>query len=115
MATNTFGRRGVAAPPSRASIQPVVAPIAPDTVAFVDDAVDAAAFADLHRIALPRGEERAAGLMLLNERHALVDLRYRESLRILSRAGVSIEAFDCYEFTKVGVTPASLVLAVARS
>ena len=32
MATNTFGRRGVAAPPSRASIQPVVAPIAPGIV-----------------------------------------------------------------------------------
>ncbi|AWM11200.2 rhomboid family intramembrane serine protease [Bradyrhizobium symbiodeficiens] len=32
MATNTFGRRGVAAPPSRASIQPVVAPIAPEIV-----------------------------------------------------------------------------------
>ncbi|WP_247769667.1 rhomboid family intramembrane serine protease [Bradyrhizobium sp. 192] len=32
MATNTFGRRGVTAPPSRASIQPVVAPIAPEIV-----------------------------------------------------------------------------------
>ena len=127
--SNELGRRGmtslltahgyhctqVAIAPKSFSLRSVIAPIAPDTVAFVDDAVDAAAFADLHRIVLPRGEERAAGLMLLNERHALVDLRYRESLRILSRAGVSIEAFDCYEFTKVGMTPASLVLAVARS
>ncbi|AWM04780.2 rhomboid family intramembrane serine protease [Bradyrhizobium amphicarpaeae] len=32
MATNTFGRRGVTAPPSRASIQPVAAPIAPEIV-----------------------------------------------------------------------------------
>ena len=97
------------------SLRSVVAPIDPQTIAFVDDAVDASAFAGLQRIVLPRGEERAAGLMLLNERHALVDLRYRESLRILSRAGVSLECFDCYEFTKIGMTPSSLVLAVARS
>jgi rhomboid protease GluP len=32
MATNTFGRRGVVAPPSRASFQPVAAPIAPEIV-----------------------------------------------------------------------------------
>src|SRR5205085_6137857 len=32
MATNTFGRRGAVAPPPRASLQPVAAPIAPAVV-----------------------------------------------------------------------------------
>jgi len=127
--SNELGRKGVGAilraheyrvvdvdiAPASLSLRSVVAPLSSDLVAFADGAVDATAFAGLTRIALPLGEERAAGLLLLDDRRVLVDLRYRESLRILSRAGVSIEAFDCYEFSKVGMTPASLVLTIARS
>jgi hypothetical protein len=63
---------------------------------------------------LERGEENAAGVLCLGERHVLADVRYRTSFSIMRRAGLGVEAIDLYEFAKAGMTPAMLALALKR-
>ena len=44
----------------------------------------------------------------------IAEMRYRTALATMRRAGVAVEAIDLYEFTKLGITPSMLVLALQR-
>lgn len=88
--------------------------IAADTVVAAPDKVDVSGLGDLRVVALPRGEEFAAGVLALGERRVLANLRFRESLAILRKAKIGVEAIDMWEFGKAGFGPFSLVLAVKR-
>ena len=63
---------------------------------------------------LERGEELAAGVLCLGERHVLADIRYRTALARMRRAGITVESIDLYEFTKLGIAPSMLALALKR-
>lgn len=125
---NDFGRAGFAkiaeahgyravevrladdAPPLRA----VAAAVAQDTVVLGAGKVDASAFEGFRTIVLERDEAQAAGVLVLDERHVLADMRYRTALATIRRAGVTVEAIDLYEFAKLGITPSMLALALRR-
>jgi dimethylargininase len=96
-------------------LRDVLSVIASDTVVVAPDKVDVDALRDLRTIALPRGEEFAAGVLAMGERRVLANLRFRESLAILRTAKIAVEAIDMWEFGKAGFGPFSLVLAIKRS
>jgi len=96
------------------ALRAVAGAVAHDTIVLGADKLDAAAFAGFRTIALERGEEQGAGVLVLNERHVLSDLRYRTAFSTMRRAGITVEALDLYEFTKLGITPSMLVLALRR-
>lgn len=95
-------------------LRDVLSVIASDTVVAAPDKVDVGGLGDLRVVALPRGEEFAAGVLALGERRVLANLRFRESLAILRKAKIGVEAIDMWEFGKAGFGPFSLVLAVKR-
>lgn len=95
-------------------LRDVFSVIASDTVVAAPDKVDVGGLGDLRVVALPRGEEFAAGVLALGERRVLANLRFRESLAILRKAKIGVEAIDMWEFGKAGFGPFSLVLAVKR-
>jgi dimethylargininase len=97
-----------------AALRTVVSAVAPDTIILGADKADPAAFAGFKTVVLARGEEHAAGALLLDERHVLADIRYRTALSTMRRAGINVEAIDLYEFTKLGLTPSMLTLALRR-
>jgi dimethylargininase len=88
--------------------------VASDTVVAAPEKVDLGPVRDLHAIEVPRGEEYAAGVIPLGERRALVNLRYRESVKLLRSRKIATEAIDLWEFGKAGVGPFQLVLATRR-
>lgn len=88
--------------------------IASDTVVLAADGLDAAAFGGFKTITLDRGESLGAGVLCLSDHHVLMDVRYRTSQARLRRAGVTVEAIDLYEFTKIGITPSQLALPLKR-
>jgi dimethylargininase len=96
------------------SLRAVASAVADDMVVLGGDKADPAAFAGFRTIVLERGEENAAGVLCLGERHVLADVRYRTSFSIMRRAGLGVEAIDLYEFAKAGMTPAALALALKR-
>jgi N-dimethylarginine dimethylaminohydrolase len=65
-------------------------------------------------VEVPRGEELAAGVVALGERRVIANLRFRESVKLLRKAKIAVEAIDLWEFGKAGFGPFSLVLAVKR-
>jgi dimethylargininase len=96
------------------SLRAVAGAVAKDTVVLAVGAVDPAAFAGFKTVMVERGEDLAAGVLPLGERHVIAEMRYRTSLRALRKAGIVVESIDLYEFTKVGITPSMLVLALKR-
>jgi dimethylargininase len=104
----------VALGPDAGCLRAVAAAVAEDTVVLAPDQVDPAAFQGLKTIVLERGEEFAAGVALIGDRHVIASIRYRTSLARMRRAGIAVEALDLYEFDKVGITPSMLVLALKR-
>jgi len=92
----------------------VASAVSDDTVVLGGDKADAAAFEGFRTIVLARGEEQGAGVLVLDERHVIADIRYRTALAAMRRAGIAVEAIDLYEFGKLGITPAMLVLALRR-
>jgi dimethylargininase len=96
------------------SLRSVAGAVANDTIVLADGKVDPAAFAGFTTIVLERGEDLAAGVLCLGERHVLVDVRYRTSWQALRKAGVTVEAIDLYEFTKIGIAPGMLAIALKR-
>lgn len=88
--------------------------VASDTVVAAPDRVDLVAAVDLRVIEVPRGEELAAGVLALGERLVVANLRFRESIAILRKAKIAVEAIDLWEFGKAGFGPFSLALAVKR-
>ena len=104
----------VALAPQVRALRAVAGAVAKDTIVVASADVDLAAFAGFKTILLELGEEMAAGVVCLGERHVLADIRYRTAVPVLHRAGISVEAIDLYEFTKLGLTPSMLVLALKR-
>jgi dimethylargininase len=125
---NELGRRGFARlarshgyrvveaklAPDVPALRAAAGAVAPDTIVLGGDKVDATAFAGFKTIVLERGEEQAAGVLCIDERHVIADIRYRTALARMRRAGIAVEAIDLYEFTKLGITPAMLILALKR-
>lgn len=104
----------VALAPGVTALRSVLGAVASDTLVVGAGATDLAAFAGFRTIVLERGEEAAAGVLCLDERHVLADMRYRTALAQMRRAGIGVEAIDLYEFTKVGMTPSMLALVLKR-
>jgi dimethylargininase len=88
--------------------------VAHDTIVLGPDKADPAAFAGFRTIPLELGEAQAAGVLPLSDGHVLADLRFRTALSAMQRAGITVEAIDLYEFTKLGLTPSMLTLALRR-
>jgi dimethylargininase len=96
-------------------LRDVFSVVGSETVVAAPDRVDLTAVTGFQIVALPRGEEFAAGVLALGERRVLANLRFRESLAIMRKAKIAVEAIDLWEFGKAGIGPFSLVLAVKRS
>jgi N-dimethylarginine dimethylaminohydrolase len=96
------------------ALRAVAAAVANDAIVLGADKADPAAFSGFRTIVLERGEENAAGVICLGERHVLADVRYRTALSTMRRAGITVEAIDLYEFAKIGMTPSMLALALKR-
>lgn len=88
--------------------------VASDTIVAAPDKVDLVAASGLQIIEVPRGEEFAAGVLPIGERRVIANLRFRESIALLRKAKIAVEAIDLWEFGKAGYGPFSLVLAVKR-
>lgn len=104
----------VAVAPDVPSLRAVASAVGRDTVVLAADKVDPAPFAEMHVVTLERGEELAAGVCTLGERHVIADLRYRTSLQRMRKAGIAVESIDLYDFAKIGLTPSMLALALKR-
>ena len=98
-----------------ARLRDVFSLVASDTVVAAPGRVDLTALDGLRVIRVPRGEELAAGVLTLRERHVLANLRFRESIAMLRRAKITVEAIDMWEFGKAGFGPFALALAVKRA
>jgi len=96
------------------ALRAVAGAVANDTIVVGAGKADPQAFAGFRTIVVELGEAQAAGVLTLGERHVLADIRYRTALGAMRRAGVKVEAIDLYEFTKLGLTPSMLTLALAR-
>jgi dimethylargininase len=100
---------------SAPSLRGVANAVASDTIVVAANRVDATAFTGFKLIRLELGQELGAGVLALGERRVIVDLRYRATAETLHNHGVAVEAIDLYDFGKVGLGPANLVLATKRS
>ena len=109
-----FAVRQVKLAPGVPALRAVAAAVAPDTIVLGGEKADASAFSGFKTIVLERGEELGAGVLCLDDRHVVADIRYRTSLAMMRRAGIGVEAIDLYDFTKVGITPAMLALVLRR-
>ena len=98
-----------------ARLRDVFSVVAADTIVAAPERVDLVSVTDLRIIEVPRGEELAAGVLALGERLVVANLRFRESIAILRKAKISVEAIDLWEFGKAGFGPFSLALAVKRA
>jgi dimethylargininase len=85
-----------------------------ETVLFAAGLLDGAAFAGLQTIVAPRGEDYGAGVLALGPRRVLTNLRFRETIPLLRKAKVFVDAIDLWEFGKIGATPSTLALALKR-
>lgn len=85
-----------------------------ETVVASSDKVDLVPATGVKIVEVPRGEELAAGVLALGERRVIANLRFRESIALMRKAKIAVEAIDLWEFGKAGYGPFSLVLAVKR-
>jgi len=85
-----------------------------DTILFAGGLLDGTAFAGLRTIVAPRGEDYGAGVLTLGPRRVLTNLRFRETIPLLRKAKLFVDAIDLWEFGKVGATPSTLALALKR-
>ena len=92
----------------------VAGAISSDTIVLGADKTDASAFQGFRTIVLDSSEAQAAGVLTISDGHVLADIRYRTALGTLRRAGIRVDAIDLYEFTKLGMTPSMLALALRR-
>ncbi|MBV9699238.1 MAG: hypothetical protein JO078_03835 [Candidatus Eremiobacteraeota bacterium] len=100
--------------PGVRALRAVMGAVARDTIVVGSGSAELNAFAGFKTIVLEPGEDMAAGVVCLGERHVLADIRYRTAIPMMRRAGITVEAIDLYEFTKLGITPSMLVLALKR-
>lgn len=96
------------------ALRAVAGAVAKDTVVLGAGKVDAEPFEGFRTIVLELGEEQAAGVLPLDDWHLVADIRFRTSLAMLRDVGATVEAIDLYEFTKLGLTPSMLALALRR-
>ncbi len=104
----------VALDPSVPSLRSVASAVSADTIVVAGSKIDREAFASFKTVVLELGEELAAGVLVLGERHVIADRRYRTSLAAMRRAGITVEGIDLYDFAKLGITPSMLALALKR-
>ena len=95
-------------------LRDVFSVVASDMVLAAPDRVDLVAVTGVRIVEVPRGEELAAGVLALGERLVVANLRFRESIAIMRKAKIAVEAIDLWEFGKAGFGPFSLALAVKR-
>jgi dimethylargininase len=95
-------------------LRAVAALVAPDAVVLSPALCDAAAFAGLQIIEAPRGEDCAAGVLALGNRRVIANVRFRQTIPLLRKAKIAVDAIDLWEFGKIGATPALLALALKR-
>lgn len=85
-----------------------------ETIVLASGVLDASAFGSFERIEIPRGEDYGAGLLPLGNRRVLANVRFRETLPLLRKARVIVDAIDLWEFGKIGATPSYLALPFQR-
>ncbi len=100
--------------PAVLRLRNVLSFVAGDTAIVAAELIDTGPLVGVQLIAVPRGEEYAAGLLALGNRRVIANLRFRESLKLLRQAKISVEAIDLWEYGKAGAGPFSLVLATKR-
>jgi dimethylargininase len=96
------------------ALRAVVGAASKDTIVIGGDKVDREAFSGFKTIVVALGEEQAAGVLPIDEGHVLAEIRFRTALATMRAAGLVVEAIDLYEFTKLGLTPSMLTLALRR-
>jgi N-dimethylarginine dimethylaminohydrolase len=97
-----------------ARLRDVFSIVGADMAVAAPNKVDLVPATGLRVIEVPRGEELAAGVIALGERLVIANLRFRESIALLRKAKVGVEAIDLWEFGKAGFAPSLLALAVKR-
>jgi dimethylargininase len=95
-------------------LRSVAALVDTETMLYAPGLLDGEAFTGLETIAAPRGEDYGAGVLVLGNRRVIANLRFRETIPILRRAKIAVDAIDLWEFGKVGATPSSMALALKR-
>lgn len=89
--------------------------VAKDAVVLAQpEKVDHAAFAGLKVYVAERGHDLGAGVLNLGDHHVLSDVRFPKVIDMLRKNGVTVEAIDLYDFSRVGMTPSMLVLDLKR-
>lgn len=125
---NVFGREQLAAYARSKNIAVVEVPVAAEvsrlrsvasliderTVLVASGLVDAAAFGGYTTILAPRGEDFGAGVLALGNKRVLANLRFRETIPLLRKAKITVDAIDLWEFGKLGATPSSMALVLKR-
>ena len=66
-----------------------------DTIVAASERVDLVPVRDMKIVEVPRGEEHAAGVFAFGERRVIANLRFRESVRLMRKAKIEVEAIDC--------------------
>jgi dimethylargininase len=97
-----------------ARLRDVFSIVGSDTAIAAPEKVDLVPVTGVNVIEVPRGEELAAGVLAIAERRVVANLRFRESITIMRKAKILVDAIDMWEFGKAGFGPFSLVLAVKR-
>ncbi|MFN2527681.1 MAG: hypothetical protein ABR584_03090 [Candidatus Baltobacteraceae bacterium] len=97
------------------SLRAVANAASTDTIVIATERLDEAAFTGFKLIRLERGEELGAGVFALGNGRVIANMRYRTSLNQIRRAGIAVESIDLYDFGKVGIVPADLILALKRA
>ena len=95
-------------------LRDVFSVVGSEAVVAAPDRVDLVAVTGMRLIEVPRGEELAAGVLTLGERRVLANLRFRESVALMRRAKIAVEAIDLWEFGKAGFGPFALALPFKR-
>ncbi len=98
------------------ALRAVANAIASDTVVIAADRLDRAPFvaAGFKTIVLEPGEDLGAGVLCIGEHHVVADVRYSRSVNRMRKNGVVVEAIDLYDYSKIGMTPAMLAIALKR-
>jgi dimethylargininase len=96
------------------ALRAVAGAVSAETIVIGTGKADLEAFSGFRTIELELGEAQAAGVLVLSDAHVIAEIRFRTALSSMRRAGVSVEAIDLYEFTKLGLTPSMLALALRR-
>lgn len=100
--------------PGAPSLRAVCGVLADDALAIAPEQVDGAAFRGFKTVTVGRGDELGAGVLNIGEQHVIADVRFPRAIDALRKAGTRVEAFDLYDFGRIGLTPSVLVLDLKR-